>query len=145
MTFVDSDSSSRQSIQCPSSWDDYDILLLVPDITISAKEGQTQGNWLWMKIERTGTATSNNNYNSVGTVGERGVYFTATVLKGWNGDRYYWHYGFNADRGGQMALIDNQDINSENFSDLTIYYGGYYGNTYGVLNGTLKIYGVKLS
>lgn len=142
MTFVDAlGESGRQSIAGNASWAKYDMLLFVPDITITAQDGQTSGNWLRMEIAR--GSTLNGNYNSLGTVGKRDEYFTACVCKGWNGDRYYWRYGFIGDRGGSIPFANTQDKDSETLADLTYKYGPYYGGTNATMSGTVKIYGVK--
>lgn len=142
LTFVNAlGASGRQEIDIPQSWDKYDFILFVPDLMITAQEGQTNGNWLWYEIRNKTTNVTQGNYDGDSGVGAREMgRYTAIVSKGEmvnSGLRFMMSCWIS----GRIASIPA--TTDEKFSDLKITYGTYYGGTYGLLNGTVKIYGAK--
>lgn len=124
-----------------ASWAQYNFLLFVPDLTITTQEGQTAGNWLFFRI--IGNRGGGCQYEGTGNAGKRDTGSMLVLSKGWNTDRYVWVFSFISGRSSSLMLKDIFNIDSETFSDLTYEYGGYYQSTYGLLNGTVKIYGGK--
>ena len=127
-------SSGRITITPSASWSKFDFLLLIPDITVSSQSGQTSGNWLWYSISD--GVNTNNNYNAIGSVGARAEKYTAIVIRDHTEGKWYVHP---LDGGRPAAITSNADL-----SNITIVYGPYYGDTYGVFNGTLSVYGGSL-
>ena len=142
-TLTFENSNAQQDITPDSSWDQYDFLLFVPDLTVTKQEGSSYGNWLWFSF--TGDRGTNSNYDGMSAEGKRDKTQTVVFLKGWTNDRYYWRWAFlYSGRGGSLQLKTVLDYDSEEISDLTFKYGAYYQSTYALLNGTVNIYGVKL-
>ena len=136
-------SNEMVEIAADETWDDFNILLFIPDIEVTAAEGQTGGNWLNFKI--TGDKGNSENYEGTNSVGKRDITNMVILTKGWYSDRYYWRWIFLLGRGGSLQLKTPQDLDSEAFSDLKYYYGGYsHSETAGILTGTVKVYGVKI-
>lgn len=136
--------NEQKTITPTADWANYDFLLFVPDMTVTPQEGQTKNNWLWIKITNTymGSNYSGNNYSANGSGGIRDMRDALVVVKAWMQDRYSWIGEFLTGRGVAPQCNTNHH-EEETFANLVFQYGGYYQGDYGLLNGTLKIYGGK--
>ena len=136
LTFERADGRAGRQTVSFANWPNYDFVLFVPNLVIESQEGQTSGNWIWYEIDD-GIGKSSN-YDGQGIVGARDIAFTAMLQRGKHiNPEEAWL--LSCVYGGRGARL----VSDAPLSDISVTYGGLYGGTYGLISGTVKIYGGK--